>query len=151
MPKFVELPVCGNGLLVEGEVWLSPQRREAMFRAGRQDEVGAPIRVTLIIDTGADSTMLNDQLMRSLGLTPTSQARVITSGSRGVPEPCDVYDVSLEIKGSATQEPWRVSPVAVLARPLVNQGTDGMIGRDLLRLGVLQYDGPKGTFSLTYP
>lgn len=122
-----------------------------MYRQGKQDDMGAPIEVTLIIDTGADSTMLNEQFMRSLGLKPTGQARVLTSGSRGVPEPCNVYDVSLEIKGSPTQEAWKIPLTAVLARSLENQGTDGMIGRDILKMGILKYDGPRETFSLTYP
>jgi len=140
MPE-LQLDVRSNGLLVEGHVWLTPQRREAMYRRGL--EVGPAIPVTLIIDTGADSTMLNTQLIRSLGLeVPINQTKVLTSGSRGVPEYCDIFDVELVIQGSATQEPWRLPPLEVLTRPLENQGTDGMIGRDVLKLGILHYDGP---------
>jgi hypothetical protein len=149
VPK-LELDVRRNGLLVEGHVWLSPQRREAMFRKGL--DVRPRIPVTLIIDTGADSTMLSTQLIRSLGLeVPINQTKVLTSGSRGVPEHCDIFDVELEIQGAANQASWRLPPLEVLARPLENQGTDGMIGRDVLKLGILHYDGPHNTFSLTYP
>lgn len=113
--------------------------------------VAPPVEVTLIVDTGADSTMLNSQAMRSLGLTPTSQTRVLTSGSRGVPEPCDVYDIELEILNRVhPQQSWRIPALEVLARSLENQGTDGMLGRDVLKLGILFYDGPRGVFSIDY-
>jgi hypothetical protein len=118
-----------------------------MFKQGL--EVGPKIPVTLIIDSGADSTMLSSQLMRSLGIEPSSQTRVLTSGSRGVPEPCDVYDIELEIS-NPMQVPWRIPALEVLARPLENQGTDGMLGRDVLKQGILHYDGPRGLFTLDY-
>lgn len=87
--------------------------------------------------------------MRSLGISPTSQARILTSGSKGVPELCDVYDIELEIK-NPTQSPWRIPALEVLALPLENQGTEGMLGRDILQLGILHYDGPRNTFTLDY-
>jgi predicted aspartyl protease len=118
-----------------------------MFKKGL--EVRPQIGVTLIIDTGADSTMLSSQLMRSLGIEPTGQTRLLTSGSKGVPEPCNVYDIQLEI-ANRTQPTWRIPALEVLALPLENQGTDGMLGRDVLRLGILHYDGPRNQFTLDY-
>lgn len=150
MPQRVELDVRGNGLIVDASVWMSPPRRAALFRLGQSHLIGPAVPISLIIDTGADSTMLSTQLMRTLGIAPTSQTRVLTSGSRGVPEPCDVYDVELQIMGNATQKPWRISSIGVLARSLENQGTDGMLGRDVLKLGILHYDGPRGRFTLDY-
>lgn len=88
--------------------------------------------------------------MRSLGIEPTGQTRVLTSASRGVPELVDIYGVELTILGNPTQQPWRLSTLEVLARSLENQGTDGMLGRDVLKLGILHYDGPRGRFTLDY-
>lgn len=137
-----------NGLLVDVNVGLSVSRRAALYKQG----VPFPpaVQTTLIIDTGADSTMLDEGLIRTLQLTPTGQARVLTSQSRGVPEPCDVYDVELEIINRTGNPPWRIQPLQVLARPLHNQSTGGMLGRDVLSMGVLVFDGPRSIFSLTY-
>lgn len=95
--------------------------------------------------------MVDDQLMRTLGLTPTSQTQILTSGSQGVPEVCDVYDIELEVLGRNGQPSWILQPLEVLARPLLNQSTSGMIGRDVLDLALLEYDGPSQSFSLSYP
>ena len=130
-------------------MWLSALRREQYFKLGK--DVPPAAYAVLIVDTGADTTMINEQLLRNLGLTPTSQTRVLTATSGGKGEACDVYDVCIEIVDKAGNPMWRVQPVEVLARPLLNQGTDGMLGRDLLDLCVLEYDGPAKVFRLTFP
>lgn len=150
MPQQLNLEARSNGLIVEATVWMSPQRRAALYQRGREHEVGHPIPISLIIDTGADSTMLSSQLMRSLGIEPTGQTRVLTSASGGVPELVDLFGVELTIQGNPTQKPWRLPTLEVLARSLENQGTDGMLGRDVLKLGILHYDGPRGRFTLDY-
>lgn len=94
--------------------------------------------------------MVDDQIMRTLGLTPTGQTRVFTSNSQGLPERCDVYDIELEIVNSSGQASWKIQPLAVLARPLINLSNNGMLGRDVLDMGLLTYDGPGRQFSLAY-
>jgi predicted aspartyl protease len=118
-----------------------------MFKLGL--DIPPAIPVSLMVDTGADSTMLNDQIMRSLGLEATDQARLLTSGSKGVPEMCDVCDVELVI-ANPVQTAWRMSALAVLVRPLLNISADGMLGRDVLRTGILHYNGPLERFTLDY-
>lgn len=119
-----------------------------MWKQGR--EVPAAVLGTFIIDTGADTTMVDDQMMRTLGLTPTSQTELLTSASQGVPELCDVYDIELEIIGRNNHPSWVLQPLEVLGRPLLNQSTNGMIGRDILGGAVLEYDGPRQQFTLNY-
>lgn len=94
--------------------------------------------------------MVDDSLMRILQLTPTSQTWVLSSTAGGVPVPCDVFDVSLEIPNHSGMPSWKIGALAVLARPLLNQSTQGMLGRDVLNLAVLEYDGPRGKFTLRY-
>lgn len=147
MPQLV-LTAQSNGLLVDVNVGLSAARRAEMYKRGLP--CPPAVQTTLIIDTGADSTMIDEGLMRSLQLSPTSQTRVLTSQSRGVPEPCDVYDVELEILNRTGNPSWRIQPLAVLVRPLHNQSTGGMLGRDVLYRGILHFDGPRMVFSLTY-
>lgn len=140
--------VGSNGLLVDANVGVSGPRREAMYKAG----VAIPpaVHATFIIDTGADSTMVDSSLMLALGLTPTGQTRVLSSTAGGVPVPCDVYDISVEIPNHSGIPSFRLPAIEALARPLLNQSAQGMLGRDVLKAAVLEYDGPRGTFVLSY-
>lgn len=147
MPQIV-LPVQSNGLLVDVQVGVSAARKAQLWKRGIS--IPPPVSATFIIDTGADTTLVNDQIMRTLALTPTDQAKVLTSASVGVPEVYDVFDVELEIINRKGQPSWTLQPLAVLAKHLPNQGTDGMLGRDVLGLGVLEYDGPRAVFKLMY-
>jgi hypothetical protein len=140
--------VQSNGLLIDVQVGVSAARRAQLWKRGLA--VPPPVSATFIIDTGADTTLVNDQIMRTLALTPTDQAKVLTSASVGVPEVYDVFDVALEIVNRKGQPSWVLQPLAVLAKHLPNQGTDGMLGRDVLSLGILEYDGPRAQFKLTY-
>lgn len=137
-----------NGLIVDVNVGLSAARRAALYKAGLS--CPPPVQTTLIIDTGADSTMIDESLIFPLQLTPTGQARVLTSQSRGVPEPCNAYDIELEVVNRTGNPSWRIQPLQVLARPLPNQSMGGMLGRDVLSLAVLIFDGPRQRFTLTY-
>ena len=121
-----------------------------MYRKGV--DVPPAIPINLVVDTGADSTMIRDSLLLSLGLTvPTGWADVLTSESRGRGEKCPVFDVEIEIKNPVLQKHWRIPAMEVLARPLNNVSTDGMLGRDVLRQGILHYDGPQDHFTIDYP
>lgn len=145
----IALPAQGNGLLLDVQIGLTALRREQLWK--RSMTAPPAVAATLIIDTGADTTMINDQIARTLGLTPTGQTRVLTSGSKGVPETCDVYDIELTIINRKGGPAWVLQPLEVLARPLPNQATDGMLGRDVLALCLLTYDGPRKLFTIDYP
>jgi len=119
-----------------------------MYKAGVP--VPPAVRATFIIDTGADSTMVDTSLMLALGLSPTGQTRVLSSTAQGVPVPCDVYDISLELPNHSGIPAFRLPTLEALARPLPNQYAQGMLGRDVLKLAVLEYDGPRGTYVLSY-
>lgn len=139
--------IQSNGLLVDVQVGVSSPRQEALYRAGIA--VPPAVHATFIIDTGADSTMVDSSLMLALGLQPTGQTHVLSSTAGGVPVPCDVFDISLELP-NPKGVPWRLPSVEALGRALPNQSTQGMLGRDILKGAILHIDGPRGTFSLNY-
>jgi hypothetical protein len=60
-----------------------------------------------------------------------------------------VYDISLEVQNSGST-PWRISTVAALGRPLMDDALHGVLGRDLLDRVKLVYDGPKQLFTIDY-
>jgi hypothetical protein len=104
---------------------------------------------TLLIDTGADTTMVDEQIMRTLGLAAINQRKVLTSESKGIARLCDVHDVGIDVlnKGAA---PWHIPTIQVLARPLMSDALHGVIGRDTLDRAKLTYDGPQQAFTIDY-
>ena len=64
MPR-LELSVRSDGLLFEARVWFIALRREQYFKLGK--DVPPAAYAVLIVDTGADTTMINEQLLRNLG------------------------------------------------------------------------------------
>jgi len=142
----IEFPVLRTGVHVEVEIWLSAPKREALFRKGQQ--LPPPQRLLLVLDTGADTTMINDRVLTgSLGLDVRSQTRMETASNVGVAEICDTYDVELTLAPNAVN-PWKIQPLEVLGKHLPNM--DGMLGRDVLNRAVFEYDGPRRTVRLTY-
>jgi hypothetical protein len=89
------------------------------------------------------------QFMRTLALQATAQTRVVTGTTGPQGEAADVYSVQLTLMPH-TAQPRRWSTMEVLALPLLNQGIEGLVGRDLLSQMVLVYDGPRRRAQLTY-
>lgn len=135
------------GLLVDVNVGVSDGRLKQLWKTNQAPPPAVFARC--LLDTGADTTMVDEQIMRTLGLTAINQRRVLTSESMGVAQLCDVYDVALDVvnKGMAS---WRLSAIQVLARPLMNDELHGGIGRDALNLAKLTYDGPQAIFTIDY-
>lgn len=149
MPK-IDRPVLRSGLFVDVAVGVSARRKAQLWKQGRA--IPPEVRATFIVDTGADTTMVDEQTLRSLGLTSLDaidQAEVLTSESRGQPELCDVYDIELAVLNPG-QEPWSIRSLQVIARPLMSDVYGGMLARDVLQLAVLHYDGPRGHFTIDY-
>lgn len=141
------MPLLGNGVLIDVSVGPSARIRELLWRQNKP--VPPAVSGTFLIDTGSDTTMVSEQLMRTLGIRPKGTARVVTSTTNTDGEPCNVYDVALTLLPHVVQpRSWRA--IEALARPLLNQGIDGLLGRDLLAHLVLTYDGPRKTAHLVY-
>lgn len=138
-----------NGLIIEVDIWLSAPLREERYKRGIA--VPPAVRATLIVDTGADTTMIGENVALALGLTATGQTRVITASSHGTPDYCDVYGIQLAIVSRSRDLQWRIPAMEVLVKSLPSQSTDGMLGRDILSQCILHYDGPGKSFSLTCP
>lgn len=142
-----DLAVHPNGLLIDVSVGPSAALRELAYRKNRT--LAPAVFATLLVDTGAYTTMLSSQLMQSLALPARAKSRLYTSTTDASGAECDVHDVSLTLLPHVPQpRSWGV--VEVLATPLLNHGIDGLLGRDLLRDLVLTYDGPRAKAVLNY-
>ncbi len=131
------------------DVWLavSAPKRRAMLAGGLTP---APaIKLQFIIDTGADTSMVADLHMRSLGIAARGSREILTSTSEAKPTACDTYDVELSIH-TFGDAPFVVPALEVLGRPLFNLSIDGMLGRDVLSRLVLTIDGPRQRYWIEY-
>ena len=143
----LERRVRPNGLFVDVFVGVSDARRKQLWKQGK--DVPPAVFATFLIDTGADTTLVDEQITRTLGLAAINQRKVLTSESRGIAQLCNLYDVSLEIRNGGAQ-PWKIPAIAALGRPLMDDSLHGVIGRDVLDTVLFVYDGPQQTFTIDY-
>lgn len=131
------------------DVWLAASAPRQRAMAARGQQPAPSIKLQFIIDTGADTSMVADQHMRSLGIAPRGARDIITSTTDTRPAVVDTYDVQLSIR-TFGDAPFVVPALEVLGRPLFNLSIDGMLGRDVLSRVVLMLDGPRQRFRIEY-
>lgn len=138
-----------TGPLVRVTLGPHPDDAQAIAAAG-----GIPKTIVhhLMVDTGAQSTVVENVIAEALGLIPIRYVRII--GVSGKPEDCPLYRMNVTIgmveNGSAgmvlpAQFVANVAGVASPPKPLTHVG---LLGRDFLSHVRLVYDGPRGEFEL---
>jgi len=112
-----------------------------------------PIAHRMMVDTGAEITIVEDAVPKFLNLQPIRfQAIAGVTGDLDCPvyrleiiirsnDPGDDRGIAGQIEFSA--DVIAVPPVAEVARPHV-----GLLGRDFLQFVRFEYDGPSGTYRL---
>ena len=149
MPFFT-LQIVPQGPLVTAGIGVSEARKAALVAAN----VAVPnlVQIRALIDTGASDTCVDPSVLLSLALTPTGVVKVNTPSTGSQPHDTDQYDVSLLIPGAvATHPPLMVQNLPVIsAELLVQQGFHALIGRDVLSMCLLEYNGVTKMFSLAY-
>lgn len=97
---------------------------------GSEDAVMLP----MLVDTGADATLVPAQIVHRLGLPPVDVVAV--SGVDGLKQRATVHLASVE-----------VGELRVSAR-IVAYADEAILGRDVLNQGIVTLDGPGLTISL---
>jgi hypothetical protein len=93
---------------------------------------GAPLR--LVLDTGADRTLISPAAMARAGVDVTQGRVVHIQGVTGGAVATLVTVPRLDLAGT------RVGPVAVVVHTLAGQSVDGLLGRDVLDAFTLTVD-----------
>jgi len=129
-----------DGPLVEVRFGLTAAAQDA------NDKVGAPsplpMKATALLDTGASHSAVRSGLLSTLGLHPVGAITIATPSSNGVQ--CLTYAVRLTL-------PQGFIDTTVSEVPgLTGQNIDALIGRDVLRYGILIYQGPTSQFTLSF-
>jgi predicted aspartyl protease len=102
----------------------------------------SPQSATLLVDTGADLTILRRPLIDALGVPPVGEARIVGVVG-GVRAHCPLYLVRLTLEPSGVAFELEVGAV-----PRDDTANDGLLGRDVLAHLQFSYDGPRGSFVL---
>jgi hypothetical protein len=100
------------------------------FRSGSPILVQARINgagpITMILDTGADRTLLVSSALGKLGISIENAERVLLSGVTGISYGSAVWVNSVEVGGA------RVAPLLVVIHDSDLKGAEGLLGRDFL-------------------
>jgi predicted aspartyl protease len=101
------------------------------------------IRVLAMIDTGASGTVISQGLAAQLGIKPVGTISIHTPSSTNVN--CYQYDMQMLFPNNVN-----ISSIIITEAPLQGQHIQCLIGRDVLRHGVLIYTGYDNSFTLSF-
>lgn len=101
-----------------------------------------PTAVEALVDTGASVTVVANQVLKRLGLSPVGTALVHTPSATNVR--CYKYLVRFVLPNGVGME------AVAIGTPLRGQRIQCLIGRDLLRNAVFVYTGQTNTFTLSF-
>ena len=98
--------------------------------------------LTLILDTGADRTLVRLSALRKLGIANENTTRVVLRGVTGESDVDAVWVNAVEV-GEA-----RVGPLLIIAHDADLKGADGLLGRDFLANFNVTIDSKEGVVTL---
>jgi hypothetical protein len=129
-----------TGPVLSVRVGVSEAAEGAMRKSGQT--VLPPIPVEALIDTGSGRSIIQRELARSLRLTAVGRVEFDTPGSVDVS--ALEYFARFWVGDSVSFES------KVIEAPLRVPRIRALIGRDILALGILTYDGRRRRFSLDF-
>jgi hypothetical protein len=136
------------GALVDIEVGITDLRRLAHNQAKVKPPV--PVMVTMLVDTGASHTFIDEAALVSLQLTPRDTVDYHSASTYGSPGKCNVYDVALRLGSMADQNVLTFDPLEIMATPFVDHRHQGLLGRDVLSRVQLAWNGPTASLEFLY-
>jgi hypothetical protein len=107
-------------------------------------KVPDPISGYGLIDSGASSTCIDDDIAHTLGLPIIDQAIIATPSHDATSK--NVYPANIVFTGTAIKS----NDFRAIGASLSNQGIIALIGRDILSNFTLFYNGPFGEITISY-
>jgi hypothetical protein len=150
MPQ-VTLGTTPQGLIVEAIVGVSAPRLVALRSEGKA--IPESISVMALIDTGADSTMIDGSVITRLGIPSIGTIAMHTPSTGAQPVECFTFDVCLGIQSQqAGYLITHFDTLLVMESDFAAQGVvyNALIGRDVLSRGLLFYNGPHNAYTLSF-
>ena len=126
------------------ETWVIPSKayRENL----PQDKNIQPpsVRLIMLVDTGASVSAIKSGVAQKLGLTSHGITKIATASHKDFE--CPLYDVDLFFPNHKIA----IANVVVFETNFEGQNIDGLIGRDILKNGLMIYSGYDNTFILSF-
>jgi predicted aspartyl protease len=115
---------------------------QPIFNKLRQEGKTPPSRKLIaLIDTGASGSCIDDPIASELGLIARDVVSIQTPSGESQQS---VYDLGFAMPGLQTS----IIPIMAIGANLTNQPYDALIGRDILKLCTLIYNGWDNSYQL---
>ena len=141
---YITIQLTTAGPLLDIQVGVSQAREDALRKASRP--VPAREQIRALVDTGANCTCIDRDLVDRLGIAPTGRTSTLTASTGSNPHVVDLFDVAIGIPINGVVKFY--GSVPVLALDLSSQGFHALIGQDILGHALLIYDGKGKSFTL---
>ena len=122
--------------------------KSASLRESGQS-IPVPRSLRALVDTGASRTVIEEEQLRRLELSPLADEDVHTASTGGAPVKLNVYAVELSLAEAVAGTLARNLPV-LAAADLSGLGVQVLLGRDVLGRVHFHYNGPGHEFSLEF-
>ena len=109
-----------------------------------------PVKITGLIDTGADCSCVDPQVFKDLGLTRKGTCPLLTPSTGEEAKEADEFDVSIKILGSGPGQAFSLGTVAVAAAEVAPFGFQMIVGRDILSHCLFTYNGQSRFFTIAF-
>ena len=98
-----------------------------------------PVRIRLLVDTGATCTNIVSGCLTPLNLLSTGTTQLDTASSGATPIDCEEYDVSL-VFPDAQPGSWGITSIPIVECLPLDGPIDGLLGRDVLNRAIMTYN-----------
>ena len=143
---YLRAPIGGDGPVIDLRVWVDRAEAHAMIAQGMVIPPAQTVRA--LIDTGADLSAVHPLVLTQLGVPSTGAVRIRRPGSGQTYRSAPLFDTRLAFGGVQMGAVWiSLSIVGIVPS---TPGVLAIIGRDLLRSCLFQYDGFRSEFLLLY-
>jgi hypothetical protein len=146
------MPILNGQLDPDGQafvdllVWLPSPRINALRAAGQN--IPPPKVARGIIDPGAAVTVIDLQCRQALNLAPF---RIRRAAVPNMPAPINVWSYKIDLKIRLPSGLYLVRPMlSVFEMPLIQTGSDVLLGCDVLSQCQFIHNGSAGVFSLAF-
>jgi len=149
MPVHHGTSTRSHGPLIEVRLDVTRPNRARLARVGQASP--AAVRVSALLDTGAESSCIDPTVIARLGIQPVRYIMSNMPLMSGL-QPTREYQVELVIEHPAatTGQFLHIPDLDMLERDLSGAGAEAILGRDVLAQCVFTYDGLTDSFTLSH-
>ena len=139
MPPAIAL--IQRGPVIQVSISIAQSMSQQLIQQGVA--VPVPVSGLALIDTGASSTCIDDAVAQQLGVPAIDVVTMHSASHAG--HPANIYPVRFEVSGL----PIALDVPRAMGAALASQGLAMLIGRDILQICTLFYNGMSGEFTLS--